>query len=99
MNIDFTVKSIRQETADVKSFILEPRGPFTYKPGQFLTVIHPKRPDERRSYSLSSHPAFDSPMITLRRIANGEVSRWLFDEVKPGDAISTTGSSGLFTLP
>ena len=99
MNIDFTVKSIRQETPDVKSFILQPSSPFTYKPGQFLNVIHPENPDQRRSYSLSSHPDFDDPTITLRRIANGEVSRWLFDRVKPGDKIQTAGASGLFTLP
>jgi len=101
MNIDFTVKSVRQETPDVKSFILLPKGDmhFTYKPGQFLTVIHPARPDQRRSYSLSSHPDFDEPTITLRRIANGEVSRWFFDEVKPGDTVQTSGVSGLFTLP
>ena len=101
MNIDFTVKSIRQETPDVKSFVLQPKAgaEFSYKPGQFLTVIHPKHPDQRRSYSLSSHPAFDEPTITLRRIANGEVSRWFFDEVKPGDTVRTAGVSGLFTLP
>jgi ferredoxin-NADP reductase len=101
MTLDFTVKTIRQETADVKSFVLEPAAgtAFSYKPGQFLTVIHPYRADQRRSYSLSSHPAFDKPTITLRRIANGEVSRWLFDEVKPGHVIRTAGASGLFTLP
>jgi ferredoxin-NADP reductase len=100
MNLDFIVKSIRQETADVKSFILQPIGvTFTYKPGQFLTLIHPHRPDQRRSYSLSSHPDFDEPTITLRRIANGEVSRWLFDDVKHGDIIHTAGVSGMFTLP
>jgi ferredoxin-NADP reductase len=101
MTIDFAVKSIREETAGVKSFVLEPKDgvDFSYKPGQFLTIIHPYRPDQRRSYSLSSHPAFELPTITLRRIANGEVSRWLFDEVKVGDVISTTGVSGRFTLP
>jgi ferredoxin-NADP reductase len=101
MSIDLTVKSIRQETPDVKSFILQPTSgiPFVYKPGQFLTVIHPDRPDQRRSYSFSSHPAFDEPTITLRRIANGEVSRWFFDAVKTGDTIPTAGVSGLFTLP
>jgi len=99
MNIDFTVKSIRQETPDVKSFILQPSAPFTYKPGQFLNVIHPGNSDQRRSYSLSSHPDYDDPTITLRRIANGEVSRWLFDHVKPGDKIQSAGASGLFTLP
>lgn len=101
MSIDFTVKSIRQETPDVKSFILEPVSgiPLVYKPGQFLTVIHPDRPDQRRSYSFSSHPSIDDPTITLRRIANGEVSRWFFDQVKTGDTVQTAGVSGLFTLP
>jgi ring-1,2-phenylacetyl-CoA epoxidase subunit PaaE len=101
MTIDFTVKTIRQETPDVKSFVLVPApgATFRYKPGQFLAVIHPYRSDQRRSYSLSSHPAFELPTITLRRIPNGEVSRWLFDEVREGDTVKTAGASGLFTLP
>jgi ring-1,2-phenylacetyl-CoA epoxidase subunit PaaE len=37
--------------------------------------------------------------ITVKRIANGEFSRWLFDRAKVGDHIQTIGASGFFTLP
>jgi ring-1,2-phenylacetyl-CoA epoxidase subunit PaaE len=35
----------------------------------------------------------------VKRIANGEFSRWLFDRAKVGDALQTIGASGFFTLP
>jgi ring-1,2-phenylacetyl-CoA epoxidase subunit PaaE len=55
--------------------------------------------DVRRSFSFSSHPADPFPKITLKRIPNGEISRWLFDSVKVGDKIETIEASGLFTYP
>jgi ring-1,2-phenylacetyl-CoA epoxidase subunit PaaE len=96
-----TIHSIVQETADTKSFILQPAtGAIPYQPGQFLTLLHPRKPSVRRSYSLSSHPSLDTLMkITVKRISNGEFSRWLFDEAKVGDVLETIGAAGFFTLP
>jgi ring-1,2-phenylacetyl-CoA epoxidase subunit PaaE len=96
MYFSFTVKEIIQETPDIRSFVLSPDQPFVYKPGQFLTIV---RGDVRRSFSFSSHPSDPFPKITLKRIPNGEVSRWLFDHVKVGDRIETIEASGLFTYP
>jgi ring-1,2-phenylacetyl-CoA epoxidase subunit PaaE len=96
MNFSFTVSDIIEETPDVRSFVLSPSKPFYYKPGQFLTIV---RGEVRRSFSFSSHPSDKLPKITLKRIPNGEVSRWLFDEVKVGDTIETIEASGLFTYP
>jgi ferredoxin-NADP reductase len=95
------IQSVTQETADVKSFVLKEVGnPIHYKPGQFLTLIHPHSKDIRRSYSLSSHPEKDNSLkIVVKRIANGEYSRWLIDDAKVGDQIETIGASGFFTLP
>lgn len=92
----FTITQIVQETPEVRSFVLSPDQPFSYKPGQFLTIV---RGDVRRSFSFSSHPSDPLLKITLKRIANGEISRWLFDSVKVGDHIETIEASGLFTLP
>src|SRR5579871_2788704 len=96
-----TIVSIIEETLDTKSFVLKPKGDaLEYRPGQFITVIHPAMPHERRSYSLSSHPTLDRNLrITVKRIANGAYSRWLFDHAKVGDKIETIGASGFFTLP
>jgi ferredoxin-NADP reductase len=95
------VKSIIKETSNTKSFILERVGhPPLYKPGQFLTLLLPKSSSVRRSYSLSSHPILDTTLkITVKRIANGEFSRWLFDDSRQNDIIETIGASGFFTLP
>ncbi len=92
----FEVLQIIRETPDVRSFVLSPDQPFTYKPGQFLTIV---RGNVRRSFSFSSHPSDPFPRITLKRIPNGEISRWLFDEIEVGDSFEGIEASGLFTLP
>lgn len=96
-----TVRSLKQETYNTKTIIFEKEPSLHYVAGQFLTLIHQTSLHEiRRQYSFSSHPTLDAyPSITVKRIPNGEVSRWLFDEIEIGDRIHTAGASGLFTLP
>ena len=100
---ELEVTEIRQETSDTKSFVLRPLGSHTvrYKPGQFLTLVFPGRPDEqRRSYSISSSDFLNEPLtITVKRIDNGVFSRFLFDECRVGSILLTIGASGLFVLP
>ena len=99
--LSFSIRAIRQETADTKSFEFETPADFFYRPGQFLTIVKRTAFGEvRRQYSFSSHPDIDShPRITVKRIPNGEVSRWLHDEVQVGDRVETIGANGFFTLP
>lgn len=99
--IPFSIRAIRTETRDTKSFELSFDQPISYLPGQFLSVIR-KRGDfeTRRQYSFSSHPVLSRfPIITVKRIENGELSRWLFDEAKVGDTLLSAGVSGRFILP
>src|SRR6478609_5664476 len=100
MTTSLIIDSIIQETLDTKSFVLKSiDNHLPYKPGQFLTLLHPLSSLVRRSYSLSSHPLIDQALaITVKRIANGEFSRWLFDHAKVGDHLQTIGASGFFTL-
>jgi ferredoxin-NADP reductase len=95
------IQSIISETPDTKSFLLKEEGEkIIYKPGQFLTLLLPGSSAVRRSYSLSSHPLLDRELkITVKRIPNGEYSRWLFDYARAEDTIETIGASGFFTLP
>lgn len=97
------VVNIISETADTKSFVLECiDGKIEYKAGQFLTFIFKKSTGEeaRRSYSISSSPELDEPLtITVKRIPNGEYSRYLNDRLLTGDALQTIGASGFFVLP
>lgn len=97
------VVDIISETADTKSFVLECReGKIEYKAGQFLTFVFIKKNGEeaRRSYSISSSPELDEPLtITVKRIVNGEYSRYLNDKLRLGDLLQTIGASGFFVLP
>ena len=97
------IVDIISETADTKSFVLECReGKIEYKAGQFLTLVFIRNNGEeaRRSYSISSSPGLDEPLtITVKRIANGEYSRYLNDKVRTGDQLQTIGASGFFVLP
>lgn len=101
--ISLRVENIRQETSTTKSFELKQLTgkPIQYKAGQFLTLVFKKgSQDERRAYSISSTPLLNEPLtITVRRIANGEYSRYLFDQVAVGDTLYTIGPAGYFTLP
>jgi ring-1,2-phenylacetyl-CoA epoxidase subunit PaaE len=98
-----TVLAVRPETADTRTLVLAPADglPLPYRAGQYLTLVHHEHGQEvRRSYSLSSSPALHEPLaITVKRIANGLLSRRLVDRVQPGDALLTSGAAGLFTLP
>ncbi|MDP4217977.1 MAG: iron-sulfur cluster-binding domain-containing protein [Bacteroidota bacterium] len=74
--------------------------PLVYRAGQFLTfllTIHGR--ELRRSYSFSSAPGIDPwPAITIKRVPNGEASRYLLDHLVPGDRLLTLPPSGRFTL-
>lgn len=101
--MQLSVINIRQETQDVKTFTLAGvRGePIQYKAGQFITLIsNHTGVEERRSYSFSSSPeAGEQPTITVKRIDNGIMSRFLFDRTETGHVIEALKPSGFFTLP
>jgi ring-1,2-phenylacetyl-CoA epoxidase subunit PaaE len=102
--ITLRIKQIIPEATDARTFILESTDAksINYIPGQFLTFIFqkPNGEEARRNYSISSSPALIEPLqITVKRIPNGEYSRWLIDRAKEGDELITIGASGFFTLP
>ena len=96
------VVEVVDETADTRSFVLEPLGgaPATYRAGQFLTL---KVPSERtghvaRSYSFSSAPGTGEPhRVTVGRTAGGYASNWLCDTLAAGDEIESLPPGGVFT--
>ena len=95
------VTSVREETAEAKTFELKVDGkPLTWKAGQFLTFVIPTPSGlVRRSYSLSSAPD-ELPAITVKRIPNGVFSRPMLEGATPGDRLTIVGeASGFFTLP
>ena len=72
--------------------------PFGYLPGQFLTLhIAPGGIDTRRSYTIASTPSRpDYIEVTVKREEHGLVSRWLHDELSPGDEVTIEAPNGNF---
>lgn len=96
------VARIDQETPNVKTFrFVACHGggiPFSYLPGQFLTLTLPvgEKPI-RRSYTISSSPTQGYYCeITVKREDHGLGSRYLHDDVKVGDTIEAQAPSGKF---
>jgi 2-oxoglutarate ferredoxin oxidoreductase subunit beta len=90
------VKEVRQETPDVKSFILERPDGFTYKAGQYIMIGFP---DKRRinekinvPMTLASSPHEDTLMVTVKR--NTDYTSALLDEVNVGSELLITGPLG-----
>lgn len=95
--------AVVQETHDVRSFVLRPAEPrsWRYRPGQFITLaldIDGQR--LWRSYTLSSSPTRpDSVAITVKRVPGGPVSNWLHERLRPGMRLSVSGPAGDFCPP
>ena len=99
--VQLMVEAIKWETPDTAAFYFaQPSGEkINYISGQFITLVFTHHHEEiRRSYSLSSSPDEDLLSITVKRITNGEISRFMLTKVKVGDIINAVEPSGRFTL-
>lgn len=74
--------------------------PIYYEAGQFLTFLFYHNGSElRRSYSIVTTPGIDKELaVAVKRQVNGEISRWLTDNLKPGDVLTSLYPAGRFTL-
>src|SRR5438034_7961731 len=96
------VGRIFQDTQDVKAFrLMNPLGgplPFTYLPGQFITVaLAPDNQPVKRSYTIASSPTqHDYAEITVKHEEGGAVSHFLHNNVHEGDLLEFSGPSGAF---
>jgi ring-1,2-phenylacetyl-CoA epoxidase subunit PaaE len=80
-------------------FVFEPPDPpFSYKSGQFLTLILPVNGKEvRRAYSLCSSPYVDTDLaVTVKRVEAGLMSNWLADYLKVGSTVKVMEPMGQF---
>lgn len=94
---------VRDETHDVRSFVLRPVQPrsFRYRPGQFITLrLDIDGEEVMRCYTLCSSPTRpDTLTITVKRVPGGRVSNWLHEHMRPGKRLSATGPAGSFCFP
>lgn len=104
--IQLQVSEIIPETHDTKTLMLHSTDgrPVPYRAGQFLTLLFDHLGHEvRRSYSLSSTPGEGPPgagplSLTIKRVENGEISRYLLDHLHVGDTLTSLPPAGRFTL-
>ena len=91
------VRSVKRETADVKSFTLEPERWSSFKAGQHIDVrlTAPDGYQAQRSYSIASAPEqSESIEITIELLEDGEVSPYFHQVIELGDQIEMRGPSG-----
>lgn len=100
--IQLRITRIIQETPDTFTYHFESADGKTvkYRAGQFLTfLVQLHGAEYRRSYSLSSTPGIDDFLaVTVKRIANGEISRYILRTWMTGDVVTSLLPSGRFTL-
>ena len=91
----------RRESRDASSFVLRPLtgASAPSRPGQHLPVevTLPGGTIAQRTYSLSGRPDGDY-RLTVKRLADGVVSRYLHDTVEVGDVLRAGRPTGEFVL-
>lgn len=98
--LQLRIVRILPESSDANSYFLESIDGQTvpYRAGQFLTLILMHNGHEvRRSYSISSAPG-EVLRLTIKRVQNGEISRYLHDTLRVGDVLTSLRPAGRFVL-
>ncbi|MCP3395081.1 ferredoxin reductase [Bradyrhizobium sp. CCGB12] len=90
------VRTIVAETSRVKSIILQPASWSGHWPGQHVDIrlTADDGYQAERSYSIASPPEEKLLTLTVERIEDGEVSPYLLDELRLGDALEFRGPIG-----
>ncbi len=95
-----TIVDRRSETLDSCTLCFKQPGlrKIKYKAGQYITLIFRiKGRKYARAYSLSSSPSLNPFLeITVKRVKNGVVSNFIFDELKIGDVVEVSEPMGSF---
>jgi NAD(P)H-flavin reductase len=87
-----TITGLHPLTRDVLRVRLVCDAPFDFRPGQYVTLL---RDDGlARSYSIASLLDETELELHVRRIPNGRMSGWLYEEAGPGTKVHLQGPSG-----
>lgn len=93
------IDSLNMLTDDVIEVTLRtpPASRLAYLPGQYIDVIG--KDGLRRSYSIANAPRDDGKIsLQIRKVPNGEMSRYWFEEAKANDLLRLEGPLGTFCL-
>lgn len=103
-NRRFAIAQKIPESDVITSFVLRPldgRPPAPHRAGQHLTLwaTLPDGSRHKRNFTISSAPNGETYRISVKREADGCVSKWLHDEADIGSELSVAPPSGAFVLP
>ena len=75
---------------------LPPASNFVFLEGQFIDIIGPN--SVRRSYSIASISSNKEIILLIKRVKDGELSNYWFNEAKSSDLLRIEGPKGTFFL-
>jgi len=91
--LEAEITDVEYLNTDILGIWIKPSRPFTYKAGQFINFY--KDATTARSYSLASVPALEDELfLNVRKVPNGLVSGWIFDNLKAGDTVTISEAAG-----
>ncbi|MFM2107028.1 MAG: hypothetical protein RLZZ513_96 [Pseudomonadota bacterium] len=90
--IKATVTAIESATHDIRILRLKPAKPLSFSPGQYASLQF--TPEHIRPYSMASLCTDEELVFHIRRVPDGRVSSYVFDELKPGDSVRVSGPLG-----
>jgi NAD(P)H-flavin reductase len=93
VKVEARVSGIERLNSDILGIRLRPARPFNYRAGQFINFF--KDDATVRCYSLASVPTVDDELfLHVRKVPNGVVSGWMFENLKAGDGITISEATG-----
>lgn len=98
--LEFRIVKVIEENYLAKTFELELNdgSQLTYTAGQFLTIIiQTEKHELRRSYSILSLP-LEPLKITVKKVENGAISRFILQNWKTGDLVYSLPPAGRFFI-
>ncbi len=101
---NYTVARIERESETISSYYLTPedgKAIASYKAGQYLPIrlnIPGQDVPVLRTYTVSEMPNGDYYRLSIKREAEGLVSRFFHDTIKPGSVIEAMAPRGKFFL-
>ncbi len=99
--MDVVVSKIIQENENTKSFVFKREDQLLFpifEAGSYITLeVHTDNRVYKRPYSISSDVNhLDEYQITIKKVENGKVSNYMFDECKENDKFTIYGPFGNF---
>lgn len=87
-----TVTAIESPTHDIRRLRIRLAKPLEFSPGQYATLQF--SPDHSRPYSMASLHDDDELEFHIRKVPDGRVTEYIFNQVKEGATVKVSGPLG-----